>query len=167
MKKIILGLGTVGLLFSLALVASAKVDRVPGPLDFLNPLLITYTIGGNDYHHSYTVINVDQNTGNFSGTGTYLDAPGYDETISGNISGTNISFTIVYTPASINPGYTLSVTGTINPGGSLTGDIWSAPASSLTQFTGNHGQYVSSQQDKQEAAQSRIGMPDQSKGHTK
>jgi len=31
----------------------------------------------------------------------------------------------------------------------------------------NHGQYVSSQEDKQEAAQSRIGMPEQSKGHTK
>lgn len=29
----------------------------------------------------------------------------------------------------------------------------------------NHGQYVSSQEDKQEAAQSRIGMPEQSKGH--
>lgn len=31
----------------------------------------------------------------------------------------------------------------------------------------NHGQYVRSQENKREAAQSRIGMPVQSKGHTK
>lgn len=31
----------------------------------------------------------------------------------------------------------------------------------------NHGQYVKSQEDKREAAHSRIGMPVQSKGHTK
>jgi len=31
----------------------------------------------------------------------------------------------------------------------------------------NHGQYVKSQENKKEAAQSRIGMPAQSKGHTK
>ena len=31
----------------------------------------------------------------------------------------------------------------------------------------NHGEYVSSQKDKQEAAHSREGMPEQSKGHTK
>ena len=33
--------------------------------------------------------------------------------------------------------------------------------------TNNHGQYVRSQENKREVAQSRIGMPIQSKGHTK
>lgn len=37
----------------------------------------------------------------------------------------------------------------------------------ITREYKNHGQFVSSQENKQEAAQSRIGMPVQSKGHTK
>jgi hypothetical protein len=115
---------------------------------------------------------MDSTTGNFSGTGTYLDASGYYETITGNINGTQITFTIVYTPSSINPGYTLSVAGTINPDGSMSGtingtsDTWSAPAGSLMMYK-NHGQYVILQENKKEAAQSRIGMPVQSNGHTK
>jgi hypothetical protein len=178
MKKIISILVAFGLL-AVSGVALAKVDRVSGgygPWNFSNPLLITYVIGGGNYHHSYTITTMDFSTGNFSGTGTYLDAPGYYETITGNINGTHVTFTIVYTASSLNPGYTLSATGTINTDGSMSGtidgtsDTWLTSTGSVTleaSMYKNHGQYVKSQENKKEAAQSRIGMPPQSKGHTK
>ncbi len=146
--------------------AFAKVERVPGDWTFSDPLLVTYNIGAGTYPHSYNIASYDPATGDFSGTGTYLNAPGYSETITGDINGDIITFTILYTGA--NPGYTLSMTGTIADNGSLSGTIdgssntWSAPEQSLTRFIGNHGQYVKAQEDKQEAAHSLVGMPVQS-----
>jgi hypothetical protein len=171
MKKIITSVVLALSVFALANIAQAKVDRVSGDFSFSDPFLVTYVIGGSEYHHSYDITMMDPVTGDFSGTGTYLDAPGYIESITGNIIGSQITFTILYLPGSINPGYTLSVEGTINPDGSMTGFVedtsitWSAPIGSVVQFVGNHGQYVRSQEDKQSAAQSRIGMPVQSMGH--
>ncbi|PJC54886.1 MAG: hypothetical protein CO028_00055 [Candidatus Levybacteria bacterium CG_4_9_14_0_2_um_filter_35_21] len=95
--------------------------------------------------------------------------------MTGNITGNAITFTIAYT--GVSAGSTYNQVGTINPtDGSISGassgncQSFTMPAGSASrtsnQFTGNHGQYVSSQADKQDAAQSRVGMPDQSNGHT-
>ena len=91
--------------------------------------------------------------------------------MTGNITGDTITFNILYT--GIGAGYTLNGTGTINLDGSIDGttdgncQTFSMEAGTASHSEGNHGQYVRSQENKREAAQSRTGMPVQSKGHTK
>jgi hypothetical protein len=86
-----------------------------------------------------------------------------------------MTFTIVYTGT--NAGYRLEGNGTINEDGSVEGEItygncqtFTMPEESFvktTTFDGNHGQWVKMSEDKKAAAQSRVGMPVQSKGHNK
>jgi hypothetical protein len=152
-----------------ASMALAKVERVAGPWMLNAPSPIVFGCGGGSYPHTLNTVN--QTNGAFTGTGTYDPNAGYTWNITGSISGDDITFTIVYTGN--NAGYTLNGTGTINLGGSIEGttdgncQTFDMPADSASRFEGNHGQYVKSQDDKNAAAQSRIGMPSQSKGHTK
>ncbi len=89
------------------------------------------------------------------------------------MNGSGVEFNVLYT--GINAGYYVDATGVINNDGTLAGTAISssgqtftfASSSSCARFDGNHGQFVSSQDEKQGAAQSRAGMPSQSKGHTK
>ena len=164
----------------------AKVDREPGPVEYgpwnlLGVCQIAYTgvnIAPGPYVHTYNIDTMDLNTGIFSGTGSYDPSPIlYTEDIDGAVDGSDINFHVLYT--NTNAGYTVDADGVINNNGSLTGIATSSSNQTFTfastgscatrtssQFEGNHGQYVSSQENKQEAAQSRIGMPVQSKGHT-
>lgn len=169
-KKILIGAAGAALMLGSAMPAFAKVERVPGSWDLTAPNPIVFMCGGGEYDHTLNNVAVDLETGDFSGTGTYDPDNSYTWNINGNISGDDITFTLVYTGT--GAGYTLHGVGVIAPDGSISGTVdnncqtFSMPAGTATRFTGNHGQWVMSQEDKQEAAQSRIGMPVQSQGHT-
>lgn len=169
MKKFIFS-ATILALLVFAVPAFAKVERVSGPWELTAPQGITFTCGGGSYPH--TLLTVDMfSDGNFEGDGQYNPNHSYTWDIDGNVTGNNITFTLVYTGT--NSGYTLHGEGTIDSDGSISGTVdnncqlFSLDPGSAVRFEGNHGQYVRSQENKKEAAQSRVGMPKQSKGHTK
>jgi len=188
-KKILVGLSASALMLSFMVVpAFANVDRVPGPVEY-GP----WDVSGDwvfDYHyvganlHDMTLVQdgvgvLTGTGGAFSGAPTYL----YPWTITdGSVVDDYIVFTADYTDTvtcSFTATGTIATDGSMSggwtddcgPGGSARNGTWATTEGEAiresTQFTGNHGQYVSSQENKQEAAQSRIGMPVQSKGHTK
>lgn len=155
--------------FALAGVASAKVERVAGSWELDAPSGIDFVCGGGTYSH--TLDSIDNDAGKFDGNGTWNNNDSYTWDIDGIIDGATIEFTIVYTGS--NDGYTLNGVGTIDEDGSIIGttngncQTFSMGEGSAVMFTGNHGQYVRSQEDKHGAAHSRIGMPAHSKGHKK
>lgn len=159
------------LLVTSAIPVFAKVERESGPWELTAPKAITFTCGGSWYHTLSTINNLAD--GDFQGTGVWNGSPAYTWNIDGNIDGDSITFHLVYSGG--NPGYTLNGTGSIASDGSINGSTdgnctaFSMPSGSAIadEFESNHGQYVRSQENKQEAAHSRIGMPVQSKGHTK
>jgi hypothetical protein len=136
------------------------------------PYLVT--VDGT-YLHSY-VITINPCDGTFTGTGQYPPAPDpatYTETVSGSVTGGG---TVINSAATYNTGYVYYlVNGTFDPNtGSFTGTGYDNDGNptpgSLTiigslngtpTFTSyeNHGQFVSSQPDKNDAAHSCIGMP--------
>lgn len=91
----------------------AKLNEVPWDLTG------TYTVyfGGN--RHQMVVDSMDLVTGDFSGHGTFLDAPGYSWTMTGHLDGYSFTFRIVYTETL--PGYYVDTTGTVAPDGTLSG----------------------------------------------
>ncbi len=173
MRKIIPILAIFGLLFSG--VALAKVDRISDDsLNVTGDWVLTFVYSGSWNHDIH--IAIQNPDGTFSGTGGYPAGGPYSitETITGMIDGNNITIHSSYDSSA----YTYDAVGVIATDGSMSGTLttnegqvgpWSAPAGTITHETEtykNHGQYVKSQEDKQEAAHSRIGMPEQSKGHT-
>ena len=175
MRKVLLSLAILGLL-SVSGVALAKVERVAGTWDLTGTYVIEFTCTSGCsgiYPHTMNVTSVDLASGDFSGNGNYNPNPGYTQNVTGNVSDSSLAFTIVYT--GLNPGYTVNASGTIAEDGTLSGTAtgpgqaftWQSTSGAANRFEGNHGQYVKSQENKKEAAQSRIGMPIQSKGHIK
>lgn len=179
MKKIIFGLIASVALLSLVLVsqAGAKVERVSG-WDLTGSYTIEFTcISGCSgvYPHTMNVTSMDLETGEFSGNGYYNPDQGFTWDVSGNLSESSLDFDIVYTGS--NPGYAVEVIGSIDSDGQLSGTATSSSGQIFNWesttgvadrfFEGNHGQYVREQENKKEAAQSRIGMPVKSKGHRK
>lgn len=177
MKKIISSLMAVSLLLAVAGVVSAKVVRVAGPWDLTGECEIAYTgtnIAPGPYVHTYDIAAIDLSTGDFSGTGFYNPNHLYTEDITGNVTGSTIEFHVMYT--GINAGYYVNAEGVITDDGYLEGSATSSAgqtfdfassSSCATLFEGNHGQWVKMSENKKEAAQSRVGMPAHSKGHTK
>lgn len=178
MKEIIVSGILIVSLLVFVIPVSAKVDRVSdgyGPWNVTGDWVLTFVYGGNWNHDIH--ITTQNPDGTFNGTGGYPAGGPYSitETISGTVSDNNITIHSVYAGSV----YTYDAVGTIAADGSMSGTLttnasqsgsWSAPAGSATREVityKNHGQYVSSQEDKQEAAQSRIGMPVQSMGHIK
>ncbi|MCL4439132.1 MAG: hypothetical protein M1609_00640 [Firmicutes bacterium] len=171
MRKFIASLAAGAALLLTVTPALAKVDRVPGPWKLKAPQEITFVCGGSNYVHTLGIVS-NLPDGNFTGTGYYNPDRTYTWKMTGNISGDNINFQIVYTGTGAGTVY--NGFGTIASDGSISGTVDNncqtftmGVGSAVVSFTGNHGQYVSSVEDKQEAAQSRIGMPVQSEGHTK
>ena len=80
----------------------------------------TYVVywGGNQ--HQMVVDTMNTITGEFSGHGTYLDAPGYSWTMTGNLDGSAFTFRITYTETLA--GYYVDTTGTIATIGTLSGN---------------------------------------------
>ena len=83
------------------------------------PLIVNL---GGDFAHTMTidtVTPVSSTATKFSGTGFYDADPSYTWTVTGLISGTDISFQLVYTGT--EAGYTFDTTGTIAADGTVTG----------------------------------------------
>lgn len=78
---------------------------------------ITYTVYGNGYVHTYTLASA--NNGTLSGTGFYDADPSYTEAVSGNVTGNNIAFHVLYTGTA--SGYYVDATGVISSTGVLSG----------------------------------------------
>lgn len=180
--KILISLALLStLVFSvLPLSVQAKVERVGGGgfWDLIGSYVIDFLcVSGcsGTWSHQMNITSQDNNTGDFAGAGYYIANPGYTWDLLGNITDSLFDFTITYT--GLNPGYWVEATGQVEEDGSLSGTATSSSNQTFTFETAtgtatyvgaeNHGQYVRSQEDKQEAAQSRTGMPVQSKGHTK
>jgi hypothetical protein len=102
------------------------------------PLIVT--LGGN-YPHTMTIDTVtpiSTTATKFSGTGVYDLDSSYTWTVKGLVSGSDISFTLVYTGTLA--GYTFSAVGTIAPDGAMSGTAtdsllqapltWATPAGS-------------------------------------
>lgn len=156
--------------------AHAAVERVPGNWEIGQHAVLTFTctLGcSGAYEHMLHVENFDAATGEFSGSGHYAADPAVTWDITGTVTGDEIDFTIVYT--GVNAGYTVTGEGTIGEDGTVTATAVSSTGqefslgvdTAMIRFMGNHGQYVSGQEDKRAAAHSRIGMPVHSHGHMK
>ena len=169
MKKTFLALSLLSV-FAFTATAQAGVERVAGDWQLNSDSPVVFTCGANDYPHTFDSVVMGEE-GAFTGTGSADTQAGYYWDAEGSISGDSITFTITYTGN--NPGYTLTLDGTIAEDGSVSGtssgncQTFDMPADSASNFTGNHGQYVRSAVDKKAAAHSRVGMPAKSKGHTK
>jgi len=164
-----LGLGTAGLAMAVAMpfATNAAVERVPGDWQINSGSSLVFSCSGAPYEHTFNSI-VNQLDGNFTGTGFYVPDQNYKWDVEGNITGSILNATITYTGTAASSVYHL-INGVISSDGSVFGSsdsncqLFTMPPGSLTQFSGNHGQYVTSQSNKMLAAQSRIGMPIQSK----
>ncbi len=83
---------------------------------------LDFDLGGGHYRHTMTVINFDPSTGAFSGTGVYNLDELYIWTVTGIVSGNNITYHILYTGT--GAGYYSDATGTITSSTSMIG-TWS------------------------------------------
>lgn len=172
-KKIaITGAATAVMLGSMAGVAGAHVNRVGGDWMLNAPSTLNFYCLGNNSLYPHTLNTVDNNPdGSFNGTGSYDNNTNYTWDVDGNINGDSISLHVVYT--GLQAGSVYNLNGTIAPDGSISGSSdsncqsFEMPAGTASRFESNHGQWVRSQENKQEAAHERVGMPVQSKGHTK
>jgi len=122
---------------ALALLASAVPAFAADPNWELNDnTAIVFTCGG-EYPH--TLLNVSQDEdGNLTGNGWYDPDHSYTWTLTGNIDGDNISYTILYTGAAAGSTYTN--TGVIASDGSISGtssgncQTFTSPAGTATEI---------------------------------
>src|SRR5579872_7228802 len=116
-KKFLIGIASAVFMLGASIVpAFATV-----PWSLTAPKPIVFSCGGTDYPHTLQSVLEDTSTGNFSGTGSYDTDTSYTWNINGNITGSSITFTILYTGT--NAGYTLHGTGTIAGDGSINGTV--------------------------------------------
>jgi hypothetical protein len=103
-------------------------------------LVGTYTINfhvvdDGNYPHSMMINKMDLNTGDFSGTGNYNVNPSYTWTVTGNLTGSNVTFHILYTGS--NAGYYVDATGTVAADGTMSGTAASGSGQQFTWTTTN------------------------------
>ncbi len=170
MKKISSLFVALLLLIMSSLPAWAQTERVSGTWALTAPRSLDFVCEGYTFNHMLnTVTNNTPSVGLFTGTGYYIPNQNLTWDVNGTIIGDAITFHVVYT--GIGAGTVYNLTGTIAPDGSISGtsdrncQTFSMPAGTAMYHERNHGQYVRSQEDKQEAAQSREGMPEKSRGH--
>lgn len=159
-----------GSALSLGMFSSAHANAPTWQLQA--PSTVDFMCGGSHYLHTLKTV-VQSADGTFTGTGEYNPDHSYTWDASGSVSESSLSFTIIYTGTSAGSIYNLT-NGVIADDGSVSGTVdnncqsFTMPAGTVVKAkSDNHGQYVSSQTDKKAAAQSTVGMPLQSKGHTK
>lgn len=148
MKKIILGF-VVG--FALLFVNPGHVLAAATTWDLTGIYTINFhcTSGcGGDYPHTLVVSTVNLDTGAFSGTGFYNPMPSITWTITGLVTGSNLTFHIAYDWSS----YTVDGTGIIAPDGTLSGNAtgpgqtftWASTSGAATSVTLDWGSKLSS-----------------------
>jgi hypothetical protein len=155
MKKIILAAAVTALaVMAVAASASAGVDRY----QVATGLKVTGNFNGTDYVHNY---KLDSNCdGSFTGTGGMPEL-GLAETIHGTLDGSgNIVIDSKY--ETYNVPFNWHYSGPLAGGGTYTDPLGQAVAVTaevtMSNFK-NHGEFVASQSDKNDAAHSCIGMP--------
>lgn len=89
---------------------------------------LNFIYGGSPYIHNMTV-TLQQLGGSFQGTGYYVPDPSYTWTVTGTVTGSNVSFHILYTGT--NAGYYVDAVGNIDATGNMNG-TWSNPSQSGT-----------------------------------
>jgi hypothetical protein len=83
-------------------------------------MVFTCTSGcSGSYPHSMTVTSMDTATGAFAGAGYAVSDPSISWTISGTITGTQVSYVTLYN--GVNSGYSVVGSGTISAAGTLSG----------------------------------------------
>jgi hypothetical protein len=99
-----------------------------------------------NYPHTMIITSFNPATGEFSGNGYYNVNPAYTWTVTGEVSGNTVDFTVVYT--GLNPGYTINGIGTMSSDGTtITGSATgpgqtfsftaTGSATAITHFTNN------------------------------
>lgn len=154
MKKIILAAAVMALAsLTVAAFASAGVARYQAATD----LKVTASFNGATYVHNYKLDSSCD--GSFTGTGG-MDSLGLVEKIHGTIDGSRIVIHSDY--QTYNVPFNWNYDGPLNGGGTYTdsaGQAVTVKAEVTTTDFKNHGDFVSSQPDKNDAAHSCIGMP--------
>ena len=162
MKKIILAVA-VAAVATMAVVssASAGVSRYQ-PTAMLD-VAVTDAQPGN--HHTFTITwtNPCGTDGAFTGVGQGSpEAGGAHESISGTLVDGHLTLTAIYDNNNAWAGLTWSydgpLSGVVALGHDATGYHGTASVKTINSVK-NHGDYVSSQTDKTDAAHSCIGMP--------
>jgi hypothetical protein len=140
--KTFIAISTLGLILgggavSLAVFGTAHASS-PGLWKLHAPSALTFSCGGSPYAHTLNTVSENQ-SGAFTGTGTYNSDPSYTWTASGSVSGNTISFSILYTGTAAGSVYNLA--GTIASDGSISGTVdnncqtFSMPAGTATFFS--------------------------------
>jgi hypothetical protein len=110
-----------------------------------SPQALTFTYAGTAYTHTLngglklTALSPEKLA--FTGSGSYNGQAGATWTISGQVKGNKISYTIKYT-GTLSPGYTVTATGTIAADGSASGTATSSQGQALT-WTEGPGAFAS------------------------
>jgi hypothetical protein len=101
--------------------------------DMTGTYTIQYFLGSGEYDHSDTITVFSySDPGTFGGTGFYVPwGPDPTEDITGTLSGSSLTFDVVYRATSPDPGYTVHGVGTIATDGSLSGTA-DGPGQSFT-----------------------------------
>jgi hypothetical protein len=122
MKKIFVNFVIIAVLVaSLAVALPTGATALPN-WDITGTWNLDFSLGAGDYLHTMTVTIFNQTNGVFSGTGVYNPDPSYTWTVTGTVSGDDITFHVVYTGT--NAGYTSDATGVITSTTSM-GGTWS------------------------------------------
>ena len=103
--------------------------------DLYGACTITFTCTSGcsgSYPHTLNLVNMDLNTGNFSGNGFHNPNNSITWDITGNLNNTSISFNIDYT--GLNPSYFVNGMGTVNNDGTMSGTS-TAPGQAHTWVT--------------------------------
>lgn len=82
------------------------------------------------YPHTMNINTMNFVTGDFWGDGFYNPTPAFTWDLTGNTTGSAITYTVVYT--GLNPGYTVTATGTISGGGTFSGTASSNTGQTFT-----------------------------------
>jgi hypothetical protein len=103
--------------------------------EWTGPAAWTFVCGGAVVPHQLDTL-VKNPDGSFTGSGHFPDADGYRWDLSGNVSGSTVTWTITYT--GLQAGFVYSGSGTIAADGSLQSDV-SSNANQCTQVTTGPG----------------------------
>jgi hypothetical protein len=98
------------------------------------PDALTFTYQGTQYTHTLNgglkLTAISPERLKFSGTGVYTGQTGATWTIAGHLQGSKVSFVITYN-GTLEPGYTVTATGTIASDGSASGTAASSAGQTL------------------------------------
>jgi hypothetical protein len=134
MKRLIIA---AGLLLTLALPAGVAAAAPAWNLTGVYTINFTCTSGcDSTYLHSMTITASDNTTGAITGTGAVQGFPGYEWSVTGTVSGSDVTLAIAWTgPAGMEIYNPMTLTGSIDSVGALSGTAVDAQARTFTWAT--------------------------------